>query len=229
MAGPDTFFVSGLLLWCRQFVRLTCANRRTILTGNFANACRFRPVSIQFAPTRPVRKSTESVTMATMKFSARRLIIAGGFAVAVAAAPAIAVVAIPTPAATPLAQCPAGEEPDLYTATCVPHLVPNAGEPYQAIGGNPDLPSVGIPGGGGAHPLHRPQLRPVHRPGRRGGVRGTGGGAAVDGRQQPDGHRLRRQHRRVAADAEPGGRRVAYMVVSWLQNLIPPSSATSSR
>ena len=87
--------------------------------------------------------------MATLKFPARRLIIAGGFAVAVAAAPAIAVIA-PTPAATPLAQCPAGEEPDLYTTACVPHLVPNAGEPYQAIGANPDLPSVGIPGGGGA-------------------------------------------------------------------------------
>ena len=28
--------------------------------------------------------------------------------------------------------------------------MPNAGEPYQAIGANPDLPSVGIPGGGGA-------------------------------------------------------------------------------
>jgi hypothetical protein len=104
------------------------------------------------APTRPVRKTTESVTMATSKFSARRLIIAGGFAVAAAAAPAIAVVAMPTPAATPLAQCPAGEEHDLYTAICVPHLVPNAGSPYQAIAGNPDLTSVTIPGGGGSIP-----------------------------------------------------------------------------
>ena len=91
------------------------------------------------ATTKPVSKSTESVTMATMKFPARRLIIAGGFAAAVAAAPAIAAVAMPTPAATPLAQCPAGEEEDLYTGICVPHMVPNAGDPYQAIGGNPDL------------------------------------------------------------------------------------------
>jgi hypothetical protein len=90
--------------------------------------------------------------MATMKFPARRLIIAGGFAVAVAAAPAIAFVATPAPAATPLAQCPGGEENDLYTSLCVPHLVPNAGEPYQAIGGNSDLAAVGIPGGGGAIP-----------------------------------------------------------------------------
>ncbi len=90
--------------------------------------------------------------MATMKFSARRLIIAGGFAVAVAAAPAIAFVATPTPAATPLAECPGGEENDLYTNVCVPHLVPNAGEPYSVIGGNPDLPAVNLPGGGGSIP-----------------------------------------------------------------------------
>ena len=80
--------------------------------------------------------------MATMKFSARRLIIASGFAVAAAAAPAIAVVVTPAPAATPLAQCPAGEEPDLYTSACVPHLVPNAGEPYQAGGGG-GIPCTG--------------------------------------------------------------------------------------
>lgn len=88
--------------------------------------------------------------MATLMFPARRLIIAGGFAVAVAAAPAIAFVATPTPAATPLAQCPAGEEHDLYSTLCVPHLVPNAGQPYQAIAGNPDLPAVTVPGSGGA-------------------------------------------------------------------------------
>jgi hypothetical protein len=104
------------------------------------------------APTRPFRWTTESVTMATMKFPARRLIIAGGFAVAVAAAPAIAFVAAPTPAATPLAQCPGGEEHDLYTSLCVPHLVPNAGARYSAIGGNPDLPAVNLPGGGGSIP-----------------------------------------------------------------------------
>jgi hypothetical protein len=102
------------------------------------------------APTRPIRRTTESVTMATMKFPARRLIFAGGFAVAVAAAPAIAFVAGPTPAATPLAQCPGGEEHDPYTSLCVPHLVPNAGQPYQAIGGNSDLAAVSVPGGGGS-------------------------------------------------------------------------------
>jgi hypothetical protein len=103
------------------------------------------------APTITVRRSTESVTMATMKFSARRLIIAGGFAVAVAAAPAIAFVATPAASTGSLA-CTGGEEPDLYTSLCVPHLVPNAGQPYSAIGGNPDLPAVNLPGGGGSIP-----------------------------------------------------------------------------
>lgn len=101
--------------------------------------------------TRPVGRTTESVTMATMKFPARRLIIAGGFAVAIAAAPAVTFVAMPAPAAAPLA-CAGGEEPDLYTSAYVPHLVPNAGQPYSAIPGNPDLAAVNIPGGGGAIP-----------------------------------------------------------------------------
>jgi hypothetical protein len=84
--------------------------------------------------------------MAATKFSARRLIIAGAFAAAAAIAPAVAVFAA-TPAVTPLAQCAGGEENDLYTGVCVPHLVPNSGAPYSSIGGNPDLPAVNIQGG----------------------------------------------------------------------------------
>ena len=81
--------------------------------------------------------------MATLELSVRRLILAGGFAIAVAATPAIAVVTIPS-ASVPLAQCPTGEEEDLYTGTCVPHTVPNS--PLSSIPGNPDLPSVeGVP------------------------------------------------------------------------------------
>jgi hypothetical protein len=97
-------------------------------------------------PTKDVGETTESVTMAATKFSARRLIIAGAFAAAAAVAPAVAVVAMPTPAA-PLAQCAGGEENDLYTGTCVPHLVPNSGSPFSTTGANPDLPSVDIAGG----------------------------------------------------------------------------------
>jgi hypothetical protein len=86
--------------------------------------------------------------MATFQLSARRLILAGGFAVAVAAAPAIAVLAVPVTETTPIAQgCPGGEESDQFTGVCVPHTVPNSGSsPYTTLPGNPDIPTVmGIP------------------------------------------------------------------------------------
>jgi hypothetical protein len=78
--------------------------------------------------------------------------LAGGFAIAVAVAPAIAAVAAPT--AAPVAQgCPGGEEADTFTGTCVPHTVPNSGpSPFNTSSGNPDLPVVSVPGGGGAIP-----------------------------------------------------------------------------
>jgi hypothetical protein len=83
--------------------------------------------------------------MATLELSVRRLILAGGFAVAMAAAPASAVVTTPS-ASAPLAQCPSGEEEDLYTGICVPHTVPNSGAAFSSIPGNPDLPSIdGVP------------------------------------------------------------------------------------
>ncbi len=82
--------------------------------------------------------------MATLELS-KRLILACGFAVAVAAAPAIAVFAVPS-ASAPLAQCPGGEEEDQFTGVCVPHTVPNSGESFSSIPGNPDLPAVdGVP------------------------------------------------------------------------------------
>jgi hypothetical protein len=92
--------------------------------------------------------------MATFQLSARRLILAGGFAVAVAAAPVIAISAIPATDGTQIAQgCPGGEEADQFTGNCVPHTVPNAGaSPFSTSAGNPDLPVVNLPGGGGAIP-----------------------------------------------------------------------------
>lgn len=105
-------------------------------------------ISFSFHRLLPTRRSitTESMTMATLELSLRRLVVAGGFAVAVAAAPTIAVFTIPS-AAAPLAQCPSGEEEDLYTGICVPHTVPNSGtSPFSSIAGNPALPSIdGIP------------------------------------------------------------------------------------
>jgi hypothetical protein len=84
--------------------------------------------------------TTESVTMATLELS-KRLILAGGFAVAVAVAPAIAVFA--GPSASVLA-CPGGEEEDQFTGVCVPHTVPNSS--FSTIPGNPDIPAIdGVP------------------------------------------------------------------------------------
>ncbi|WP_084459297.1 intersectin-EH binding protein Ibp1 [Mycolicibacterium houstonense] len=89
--------------------------------------------------------------MATFPISMRRLIFACGFAVAAAAAPAIA--ALPVPASSgPAVACPAGEEEDLYTGVCVPHTVPNSPGSFSGIPGNPNLPAVNLPGGGGSIP-----------------------------------------------------------------------------
>ncbi len=93
--------------------------------------------------------------MATFQLSARRLILAGGFAVAVAAAPVIAVSAIPAADGTQIAQgCPGGEESDQFTGNCVPHTVPNSGASplFSTNAANPDVPSVNLPGGGGSIP-----------------------------------------------------------------------------
>ena len=128
--------------------------------------------------------------MATLELS-RRLILAGGFAVAVAAAPAIAVFTVPS-ASVPLAQCPGGEEEDLYTGVCVPHTVPNSDATFSSIPGNPSLPAVE------RHSLHRSQHRRVHRPIRRRAGHGTPAGTALD-----------RQFEPVADGADTGDRAVA--------------------
>lgn len=73
----------------------------------------------------------------------------GAFAVAATAAPPIAVFAGHAPTA-PLAQCPAGEGSDQLTGVCVPHTAPNS--PFVGIPGNPSMPAVRLPGGGGAIP-----------------------------------------------------------------------------
>lgn len=91
--------------------------------------------------------------MGPLEFSARRVILAGGFALAVVAAPAVATFTVPATAlGAPATSCPAGEEEDLFSGACLPHTVPNSptgGSPASALGsipGNPDLPSVdGIP------------------------------------------------------------------------------------
>lgn len=74
-----------------------------------------------------------------------RLLLAGGFALAVAAAPAVVAFTAPSAGpATTVAACPAGEEEDSFTGVCLPHTVPNS--PLSTPAGNPDIPEVnGIP------------------------------------------------------------------------------------
>jgi hypothetical protein len=67
---------------------------------------------------------------------ARRLILAGGFAIAIATAPAVALFTLPSagPSAATIAACPPGELEDLYTDNCVPELsptLPHAGAPSE--------------------------------------------------------------------------------------------------
>ena len=81
--------------------------------------------------------------MATLEFSARRLILAGGFAVAIAAAPAVAAFTIPTVTGPAVAACPNGETEDIYTGECTPDMVPNSPEVQSAPGGLPQV--AGIP------------------------------------------------------------------------------------
>ena len=81
--------------------------------------------------------------MATMKLPMRRLILAGGFAVAVAVAPTVAVVAGPINSAPTIAACPGGESEDTFTGVCTPDLVPNSPEFGQTSpGGLPEVDNI---------------------------------------------------------------------------------------
>ena len=80
----------------------------------------------------------------TFQLPSRRLILLSGFALAVAAAPAVAAFGVPAShAPTPVAECMAGEVVDPATGVCVVGPAPDA---PMAIPGNPALPEVdGIP------------------------------------------------------------------------------------
>jgi hypothetical protein len=85
--------------------------------------------------------------MPHLEFSVRRLLLAGGFALAVAAAPAVAAVAMPSMTTGPhLADCAPGEDNDMYTGECTPFAVPNSPEPFTTSAANPDIPEIdGVP------------------------------------------------------------------------------------
>lgn len=79
----------------------------------------------------------------------RRILIAGGFAVAVVAAPMIVTLSMPDTAPTaPYLACPAGESEDLFTDMCVPEMSPNqpGGISYSNPGNESGVPEVeGVP------------------------------------------------------------------------------------
>ena len=84
--------------------------------------------------------------MPSLQISARRLALAGGFAVAIAAAPAVAAFTMPATAPS-FGACPNGESEDVFTGTCTPEMVPNSPALPEPSG---SLPSVdGIPCTGG--------------------------------------------------------------------------------
>jgi hypothetical protein len=80
----------------------------------------------------------------TFRLSSRRAILMGGFALAVAAAPVVAAVAVPAAnSPTPVAECPAGYILEPTSGACVTGGEQNT---PAAIPGNPALPQVdGIP------------------------------------------------------------------------------------
>lgn len=85
--------------------------------------------------------------MATHQTPARRLVLAGGFALAIAAAPAVAAFAAPSIAPS-FGACPNGETEDIYTNACTPDMVPNSPALQETSPGG--LPEVnGIPCTGG--------------------------------------------------------------------------------
>ena len=91
--------------------------------------------------------------MATHRITASRLVLAGGFALAALTAPTVAVLTVSESTAPTVAACPSGESEDMFTNTCTPDLVPNSGpSAYGTSSGNPSMPVVSIPGGGGAIP-----------------------------------------------------------------------------
>ena len=86
--------------------------------------------------------------MAILKLPQRRLLLAGGFAVAIAAAPAVAVIAVPTDSAPTIAACAGGESEDTFTGVCVPDLVPNSPEFGETSpGGLPEVDNIPCTGG----------------------------------------------------------------------------------
>lgn len=89
------------------------------------------------------------MTMPNSPSRTRRFAVAAGIAAAIAAAPALTVLSTP---AQSLASCPNGETEDTFTNVCVPDIVPNSPGNFSSVAGNPNLPAVNEPDGGGSIP-----------------------------------------------------------------------------
>ena len=63
--------------------------------------------------------------MATSPSVGRRVLLAGGLSIAIAAAPAAAFVISASAPAVSAVACPAGEMEDIYVGECVPEMAPN--------------------------------------------------------------------------------------------------------
>lgn len=102
--------------------------------------------SVRPLPGRHDQQTTESVTTVTFHLPTRRLILAGGFAVAIAAAPAVAMFAVPTSGtSTPsVTACAGGESEDTFTNICVPDIVPNSPQftSTSPVGGLPEIGGI---------------------------------------------------------------------------------------
>jgi hypothetical protein len=95
--------------------------------------------------------------MAKQPSVGRRILLAGGLSIAIAAAPAAAFVMSSNAPAGSAVACPAGEVEDIYIGECVPEMAPNTpggnyptpagtGITYSTPGDSGSLPEVqGIP------------------------------------------------------------------------------------
>ena len=85
--------------------------------------------------------------MANSSSVGRRILLAGSFSIAIAAAPAVAFIASPSSAPAPAIACPAGESEDLYTDQCIPEMVPNQpGGKYPSTTGGGGTTTYSTPG-----------------------------------------------------------------------------------
>jgi hypothetical protein len=90
--------------------------------------------------------TTESTDMPRTELSARRMIVAGAFALAAIAAPAVAAFGLTPVPGSAVAACASGEDEDQFTGECTPFLVPNSPSPFTTDAANPDIPEIdGIP------------------------------------------------------------------------------------